>query len=346
MYITDIVLSVVLLLFCIYSMISDIKTGKIKNLILLIMGGITLSAALIKLIFFDRDDLFLYLENAGILLLIGLAGYAFKLWAGGDCKVLALIAVSYPTLFYFDYNQLRLTLWLIPVAAFIISFIFLLADSVISVIGRKNKIDSKQMLATLKRYLLLYIKAFVYITAWNQIYAYFIFPYVQIHPAVYLFVSILLVFVINKFKVLGNLWVLICVAAFGVAMMFISGRFTIITYWRNYLLVFLFMILKSFMSLYNYKVIPVEETSAGMVLSRTDTLFMQQSRVKGLPDISDETLRSRITADEAESIKRWGKSKYGKPQVTIVRKIPFAAFLSVGTIVYFLVGVLQFCGLL
>ena len=105
-------------------------------------------------------------------------------------------------------------------------------------------------------------------------------------------------------------------------------------------------ILKSFMSLYNYKAIPVEETSAGMVLSRTDTLFMQQSRVKGLPDISDETLRSRITADEAESIKRWGKSKYGKPQVTIVRKIPFAAFLSVGTIVYFLVGVLQFCGLL
>ena len=346
MYITDIVLSVVLLLFCIYSMISDIKTGKIKNLILLIMGGITLSAALIKLIFFDRDDLFLYLENAGILLLIGLAGYAFKLWAGGDCKVLALIAVSYPTLFYFDYNQLRLTLWLIPVAAFIISFIYLLAESVISVIGRKNRIDGKQMLTTLRRYFLLYIKAFVFITAWNQIFAYFVYPYLQIHPAIYFSISILLVFVISKIKVLGNVWVLIGVAAFDVAMMIISHNFTIITYWKNYLLVFLFMILKSFMSLYNYKIIPTEEVTEGMVLSGTDTLFMQKSRVKGLPALSDETLRSRITAEEADSVKRWGKSKYGKSEISIVRKIPFAAFLSIGTVVYLLVGVLQFCGLL
>ena len=84
------------------------------------------------------------------------------------------------------------------------------------------------------------------------------------------------------------------------------------------------------MSLYNYKTIPTEDVTEGMVLSGTDTLFMQQSRVKGLPALSDETLRSRITAEEADSVKRWGKSKYGKSEISIVRKIPFAAFLSIG----------------
>ena len=346
MPVIDIVQLIILLLFCGYATVSDIRTGKIKNIVLIISCGILLVTTLVKFIFFDRDDFLLYLENAGILLLIGFAGYIVKLWAGGDCKVLALLAVSYPTLFYFDYNHIRLTLWLIPVIAFIISFIYLLADSVVSVIGRKNRIDGKQMLTTLRRYLVLYIKAFVFITAWNQIYAYFVYPYLQIHPAIYFSISVVLVFVISKIKVLGNVWILIGVAAFDVAMMIISHNFTIITYWKNYLLVFMFMILKSFMSLYNYKTISVEEVTTGMVLSRTDTLLMQQSRVKGLPVLSDETLKSRITAEEADSVKRWGKSKYGKQQISIVRKIPFAAFLSIGTVVYILVGVLQFCGLI
>ena len=346
MPVIDIVQLIILLLFCGYATVSDIRTGKIKNIVLIISCGILLVTTLVKFIFFYRDDFLLYLENAGILLLIGFAGYIVKLWAGGDCKVLALLAVSYPTLFYFDYNHIRLTLWLIPVIAFIISFIYLLADSVVSVIGRKNRIDGKQMLTTLRRYLVLYIKAFVFITAWNQIYAYFVYPYLQIHPAIYFSISVVLVFVISKIKVLGNVWILIGVAAFDVAMMIISHNFTIITYWKNYLLVFMFMILKSFLSLYNYKTISVEEVTMGMVLSRTDTLLMQQSRVKGLPVLSDETLKSRITAEEADSVKRWGKSKYGKQQISIVRKIPFAAFLSIGTVVYILVGVLQFCGLI
>ena len=125
MPVIDIVQAVILMLFCGYATVSDIRTGKIKNLILLISFGILLLTNFVKFLFFDQDDFFLYLENAGILLLIGFVGYFVKLWAGGDCKVLALLAVSYPTLFYFDYNHIRLTLWLIPVIAFIISFIYL-----------------------------------------------------------------------------------------------------------------------------------------------------------------------------------------------------------------------------
>lgn len=47
---------------------------------------------------------------------------------------------------------------------------------------------------------------------------------------------------------------------------------------------------------------------------------------QGLPTGMTEDLRSRITAEEAESIHRWKNSSLGKPFVVIVRKIPFTSF--------------------
>ena len=59
------------------------------------------------------------------------------------------------------------------------------------------------------------------------------------------------------------------------------------------------------------------------------------STIKGLPkEKTTEDIRSRITADEAESIKRWETSKYGQSEIIIVRKIPFAIFISIGTVIY------------
>ncbi len=55
------------------------------------------------------------------------------------------------------------------------------------------------------------------------------------------------------------------------------------------------------------------------------------SRVQGLPTDSTEDLRSRLTPEQAESIRRWEKSKFGKPYIVIVRKIPFAVFIGIGT---------------
>ena len=59
------------------------------------------------------------------------------------------------------------------------------------------------------------------------------------------------------------------------------------------------------------------------------------SNIKGLPkEKNTEDIRSRITEEEAESIKRWEFSKYGQSEIVIVRKIPFAIFISIGSIVY------------
>ena len=73
-----------------------------------------------------------------------------------------------------------------------------------------------------------------------------------------------------------------------------------------------------------------------MILSMGASLLMQRSRVRGLPGISSEDLKSRLTEEETESIKRWAKSKKIE-SLLIVKKIPFAVFIFLGFISYFLI---------
>ena len=84
-----------------------------------------------------------------------------------------------------------------------------------------------------------------------------------------------------------------------------------------------------------YETIATKDVKSGMILSSVSSSMMQNTRVKGIPDISDETLGSRLTESEADSVRRWGKSKKGRLAVSIVRKMPFAIFVLLGYICYF-----------
>ena len=63
---------------------------------------------------------------------------------------------------------------------------------------------------------------------------------------------------------------------------------------------------------------------------------MQNSITKGLPQISTEDLKSRLTSEEIESINIWAKATHTE-KLTIIKKIPFAIFISIGFISYFII---------
>ena len=63
-------------------------------------------------------------------------------------------------------------------------------------------------------------------------------------------------------------------------------------------------------------------------------LLFAKSRVKGLPTFSTEDLKSRLSAEEVDSINRWSKTSSGQEAIVIVRKIPFALFIGVGTLLF------------
>ena len=77
----------------------------------------------------------------------------------------------------------------------------------------------------------------------------------------------------------------------------------------------------------------IDEIKKGMILSMGSTVLMQNSRVRGLPKISSEDLRDRLTEDEVDSVKRWAKGKKVET-LTIVKKIPFATFIALGFVSY------------
>lgn len=346
MTVVDIFISVILLAICIYAFVSDLCIGKVRNIVLIISSLVLLVLNLIKFIFISHDDLFLYIQNASTVLILGFLGYIIRLWAGGDCKLIILIALFYPTAFYFDYNQSKYTLWLIIVIAFILGFVYLLFDSTIKTIKDKSSFKLEKVLSMLKKALITYLVSFVYLTALNQTYLKFIYPWLEINSIIYFTISFLFVLGVSKTKIFNKFPIIFGVALFDIVLIIISHNFAFLAYWENYLLIFIFMILRVIMSLHNYQLVKTNEVKEGMVISRIDTVMMQKSRIRGLPNISDESLKSKLTTEEAESVRRWEKSKYGKAEVLIIRKIPFATFISIGVFIYFLTGVLQFCGLI
>ena len=73
-----------------------------------------------------------------------------------------------------------------------------------------------------------------------------------------------------------------------------------------------------------------------MILSSVSSILMQNSRTRGLPPVSSEDLRSRLTEEQIASIGRWAESR-NIINVTVVRKIPFAAFIMGGFVSYFVI---------
>ncbi|MDO5445842.1 MAG: hypothetical protein Q4F31_09525, partial [Eubacteriales bacterium] len=104
--------------------------------------------------------------------------------------------------------------------------------------------------------------------------------------------------------------------------------------WGMYVVVILLVLFRSFADKYNYKTIPVSDLRPGMILSMGSILLFAKSRVKGLPAFSTEDLKSRLSAEEVDSINRWSQTTNGQEAIVIVRKIPFALFIGVGTLLF------------
>jgi len=109
--------------------------------------------------------------------------------------------------------------------------------------------------------------------------------------------------------------------------------------YKMILFILVIIICRNLCSKYNYKKIKTIDAKEGMILSAGTFIGFINSKVKGLPMFKSESIHSKISIEEAESIKRWEKSKYGQEYIYIVRQIPFAPFISIGSlgsILYFL----------
>lgn len=315
---------------------TDIKCGIVQNKLILFSGVIGIVLNLIYYIVFARAFFIDFLKNTAFLVIISILMYLFHIWAGGDCKLSILLSLIFPAKYYWYYNNSKFNLWYFILLAFVVGFVYITVDSIFGFI--RNRHSQNNFFLRLKTIIINYFKNVIYLSALGHIYAIFIGDKVQISRGVYFVLCVGFIFVTNKFEYLKNKYIVIVIFIFDIAMSVITKYLPISVNWINYLFLFVAMIIKSFAESYNYKRIKTENIKSGMVLSKKDSLMFIPSKVKGLPGVSDETLKSRITQEEADSIKRWKNSKYGTEILMIVRKVPFAAFIFIGLVLYFIVG--------
>ena len=102
-------------------------------------------------------------------------------------------------------------------------------------------------------------------------------------------------------------------------------------------LVIVLMLLEIISEQFDYEEIPVLDLKKGMILAGETTVLFIGSKVDGLPPLSTEDLRSRLTEEQVVQVREWSRSKTGKSSVIIIKKIPFAIFLTAGLVLYFIV---------
>lgn len=323
---------------CAIASMTDLSRGKIQNKLILvtfIIGGI---GDVVLYGFYYRDLLSCFAGNAALLAAIAIALYALRIWAGGDSKLLLVIAAVYPAGKYWEINGGRFSLWILLAFTFCAGCVYVIIDTIVCFVKARASFDRKRFRRRVLRLLIVYMKSLLYLSALSFLYALFLVPLVPLPAAVYLVICVLFVLLINSFAVFDRKALLIAVLAFDILMSFMMGYVPVSVEWRNYLFAALVLVFKALAENYNYQTIHTEDIRPGMILSRVSSALASQSRVKGLPEISDESLKSRLTEEEADSIRRWGKTKQGPEQIVIVRKIPFAIFIFTGFISYVIVG--------
>ena len=107
---------------------------------------------------------------------------------------------------------------------------------------------------------------------------------------------------------------------------------------KNVIIVLVIVILREWADRYSYTPIKTLDTKKGMILSASSVMLFLNSNIKGLPMKVSEDMAARLTDEEVDSIKRWARTKNGKDELIIVKKIPFAFFINIGYAIFMIIG--------
>lgn len=315
---------------------SDFKEGRIYNKVLAIFALASVILGTVYYGYYARDLIILFLINFVVLVIISFILFYSHSFAGGDCKLILVMGLLYPANYYLIYGNSTITLLFALGIAILYGYMYLLASSIYGLIRGRNKMTKEYV----KRYILSFLKSFisatVYISAINVIVVYLHNVNIDINAWIIRILCMGLAWLIGKYEFLRKWYVIVG----GFILDLFSGLFVGVIPFsfnlENYILVIILLLCQMTIRTSLYEEIQISELKKGMILSTFSSMLMQGSRVRGLPGISSEDLRSRITADEIDSIKRWAESKK-IISLTIVRKIPFAVFIFLGFVSYFII---------
>lgn len=341
MIIIEALILTVLLMVLIFCSYTDCRDSLIRNSALLKAGLIIGTLDIAYYIIYGTQYLVIFLFNTGLLAIISLMLYALKIWAGGDSKLLLLISIAIPGRLYTLNGSDNMSGILIIVFSFLSAFFIIVMHSVIIGIqsGDLFKIRMNRKI-DIVRILVSYAMVVGIMQVFDGV-MWLAFPFIMkenwmLVQTFYCMVLLMTIYIRSSIS-MRYIYYTTIISWLSLIIMVASGEYVLqykvslsILIWAYTLLCIRGMIEK-----YNYQVIPTSKVKKGDILSASTVMEFRRSRVRGLPYCMTEDLKARLTEEEADSVHRWEKSKYGNNTVIIVRKIPFAVFLTIGTLLFF-----------
>ena len=334
MIIVEIICGILFILLGVKSSITDIKDGCIYNKSLFRFGILGIILAICYYGYFARDLLIPFTLNFGIIAIISLVLFYSHSFAGGDCKLTMVMALLYPANYYFIYGQSDLTIVVALGIAIFYGYIYLLMSSILKLLQGRTHMTKEYIKGYLLSFFKSFISATIYISAVNLCVMYISQMGFTCNVWVIRLICIAVAWIVGRYEFLKK-WYAVTIFLFvDLVVGFMVGHIPFSINPENYILVIILLLCQMTIKTNIYEEVQISDLKKGMILSSLSSIMMQNSRVRGLPKISTEDLKSRLTETEIDSIKRWAEGRKIE-SVAVVKKIPFALFIFLGFISYF-----------
>ena len=321
------------------STITDFKNKKIynKNIIYVLMASLFIYIVLWKQI--TIQYITNYCINIIISVIISFSFYYFKIWSAGNAKLFLAIIIIIPyNIYNVEKTNLFPALYLL-IIIFSIGFFYVVLETLVLWVKDKKRIQIfKLKIKNIKQIIINYFMGYFVILFINNITLKFVPDFRINNGGLMLICNMLILFFLYRI-IKGKRKALIIMSLFLIANLtyyFIFGLRIYAINLKMFVFVLSIMLFRSFAEKYNYEEIRIENLKPRMILSFESVLKFYSSRVKGLPHSTDETTDSRLTTNEVNSIKRWSKTRKGQDTIIIVRHMPFAPFILIGEIIFFI----------
>lgn len=317
--------------------ISDIRAGIIPNKVI---AGFALCGIAVDIIYYSvyvPDIAMLFFLNVASTTAISLCLYCTHALAGGDCKLIPVLSLLYPAGMYLEYGGNSVTLFTALCFAILFGYLYMLFAATWKIITGENSFNKAYIFNTVKTYSRSYIRTTLFVMLLNLFFAIIDRFFLHVDAWIVWVTCIVTAWMSGRVSFFKNRMLIrvVLAADFGLAIFLRVIPFSLNP--RTYLFTAVLLLCQMTISTNLYERIETSRIKKGMILSSVSSILMQSSKISGLPGISTEDLKHRLTEKEADSVRRWGKSAKGTKEIFIVKKIPFAIFLAMGYACYFII---------
>lgn len=322
---------------CIQCTKSDLKFGLIYNRILTIFFGCAVFLDAVYYGFFAKDLFRDFAFNFLVVSLLSLYLFFTHSFAGGDCKLAIVLSMLYPARYYLNYRGNATTLVFAIGLALFAGYCYLLVYSIISIATKTVKLTKAYIKNSLLHFLKVYFSAMLYLSLANSVLLMLYHQGFAINIWFSRCLCLLIAWSVGKYPILRR-WEALVLAGISTAVIsFVLRNIPFSLNPENYTLTLVLLLCQLTIKTTLYEDIPVSSLKKGMILSSFSSVLMQTSITPGLPGVSTENLKSRLTSEEVDSIQIWAKATHTQ-SLTVVKKIPFAIFISIGFLCYCILG--------